>query len=70
MSNTLAHTGAVRLIVEQKQIRSARDTEALIEILKTQQEHYRTKGRYRQSEDRQRMVGLFESAIERLELQR
>ncbi len=66
-TDAVAHTGAVRVIVGGKPIRSAAETAYLVKLLKRQQEYYRTKGRYDRGEDRLRVLELFERGIAELE---
>ena len=67
-SNTLAHSGVVRVIVDDKPIRSTQTANGLIALLRKQQEFYRTQGRYTQAEHRLRMVEVYERAIGELKL--
>jgi hypothetical protein len=66
---TMAHTGAMRVLVADEPIRSARDAEVLIQHLRGQIEVYRSQAKYKEPEDRDRALGLFKSAITELERQ-
>lgn len=61
--NTIAHTAPIAVLVGQQPIRSNEDIRALIQQLRQQQEHYRTKGIYEQGQHRLHVVGLFDKAI-------
>ncbi len=66
-TDAVAHSGIIRIIVDNQPIRSAPDATALTQLLRTQQEYYRTKGRYTEAGNRLKMLELFERAIEELQ---
>jgi hypothetical protein len=66
-TDAIAHTGAVRVIVGKRPIRSAADVAHLTTTLRTQREYYRTKARYTQTAHRSRVVAMYEKAITELE---
>ena len=68
--NTIAHSGAVRVLVADEPIKSAEDAAFLIKHLRSQIELYRSRAKYKEPQDRDRALGLFESAIRELERQR
>jgi hypothetical protein len=63
----LAHTGAIRILVGDRPIRSPSDVDALRARLVEQQEYYRSEGRYERAEHRSQFIQLFEDAIRKLE---
>ncbi len=69
-TDAVAHSGIVRIIVDDQPIRSEPDATALIQLLREQQEYYRTEGRYTEAEDRLKMLALFERAVEELQSRR
>jgi hypothetical protein len=66
-SDTVAHSAAIRVLVDDQPIRSNEDAEHLTMMLRRQQEYYRTTGRYAQGEHRLRVLDMFEQAITELE---
>jgi len=62
----VAHSGVVRVFVDDEPIRSADDARALIETLRQRQAYYQNNGRYKRAEDRLRMLDLFERAVAEL----
>lgn len=69
LQHTMAHTGAVCVLVSGKPIRSGPDAKFLIRHLRDQIEFYRDGAKYAKPEDRDRALGLFQSAIAELERQ-
>jgi len=67
--NTIAHTGPVRVLLADQPIKSAQDATFLIRHLRSQIELYGSKAKYKEPQDRDRAIGLFQSAIKELERQ-
>jgi hypothetical protein len=67
--NTIAHTGAVRVLLADEPIKSAQDAAFLIRHLRSQVELYGSKAKYKEPQDKDRALGLFQSAIKELERQ-
>jgi len=65
----MAHTAAVRVLVADEPIKSARDADFLIQHLHAQMELYQAQAKYQEPEHRDRALGLFQSAIKALERQ-
>ena len=65
-TDAVAHSGIVRVIVDDHPIRSESDITSLITLLRNQQQYYRTQARYSEGRHRLRMQDLFEQAIEEL----
>jgi hypothetical protein len=65
----MAHTAAVRVLVADKPVVSARDADFLIRHLHDQIEVYQAQAKYKEPEHRERALGLFRSAITELERQ-
>jgi len=63
----IAHSGIIQIIVGNLPIKSKPDIEKLREQLISQQEYYRTMGKYEKNTHRIRFVELFQKAIEQLE---
>ncbi len=62
-TDAVAHSGIIRVIVNDQPIRSDKDATTLIQLMRKQQEYYRESGRYNQADDRLRMLDLFDQAI-------
>ncbi len=69
-TDAIAHSGIVRVEVGNQPIRSVNDADHLIQMLRQQQEFYRTNGRYLQAEHRLRVLDLFDEAASELEKRR
>jgi len=67
--NTIAHTAAVRVLVGDDPIESAEDAIFLIEHLRSQIQLYRSRAKYKDPQDRDRALGIFQSAIQELDHQ-
>lgn len=67
--NTIAHTAAVRVLLGDKPIESAADADFLIKHIQKQIELYRSTAKYENPQDKERALGLFQSAIGKLEQQ-
>ena len=65
--DAVAHTGAVIVSVGGRRIWSGVEARALVEELQAQKEFYRRKGEYAREQDRQRMLEVFDQAVDRLE---
>lgn len=64
--DTLAHTGAVRVLVEDQPITSPDDARLLLERLTEQREFYSRDAQYEQAEHRIRYLKLFDEAISKM----
>jgi hypothetical protein len=60
----IAHTAAVQVLVGARPIRSQPDLKSIMEQLVQQQEYYRTTAQYERAEHRNRVLKLFEEALE------
>lgn len=65
-TDAIAHSGVIRVLVDDQPIRSSADARTLTKLLRQQQEYYREKGRYQAGADRLAMLDLFENAIKEL----
>ena len=61
---------SARVLVGDRPVRSAEDAEALLALLRRQQEYYRASGTYQAGKDRLRVQELFDRAIEALKNRR
>ena len=64
--NEVAHTSAVRVLVDGEPIWSAEDGEALVSTLRQQRNHYERNGRYATASDREEALAVFDQALDRL----
>ncbi len=64
--DAMAHTNAIRVIIEGKPIRSESDQAFFLNQLRERRDYYREKGAYKNDPQRARAVGLFDQAIEEL----
>jgi hypothetical protein len=64
--NTIAHTAAIRVLVGDQTIVSPQDSKRLVDSLKAQREFYCEHGRYERDEHRDRVLELFDLAIDKL----
>jgi len=64
--NEVAHTSAVRVLVDGEPIWSADDGEALISTLRQQRNHYERSGRYATASDRAEALAVFDQALDGL----
>ncbi|MBI4624847.1 MAG: CehA/McbA family metallohydrolase [Verrucomicrobia bacterium] len=65
--HTLAHTAPIRVLVGDEPIASPSDASFLAARLTDKIALYRSAGKYRQPEDRDRALGIFEAAIQKLQ---
>ncbi|MDE0623777.1 MAG: hypothetical protein OXH83_19105, partial [Bryobacterales bacterium] len=64
--NEVAHTSAVRVLVDGEPIWSTEDGEALVSTLRQQQNHYERNGRYATASDRDEALAVFDQALDGL----
>lgn len=64
--NEVAHTSAVRVLVDGEPIWSAEEGEALVSGLRQQRNHYERYGRYATASDREEALAVFDQALDRL----
>ncbi|MYG03779.1 MAG: hypothetical protein F4173_16325 [Acidobacteriia bacterium] len=64
--NEVAHTSAVRVLVDGEPIWSAEDGEALVSTLQQQRNHYERSGRYATARDRGEALAVFDQALDGL----
>ncbi len=64
--DAMAHTNAIRVIIDGKPIRSGEDQAFFIDQLRERRDFYREKGAYKDDYQRNRAVGIFDQAIEKL----
>lgn len=61
--DAMAHTNAIRVIIDGKPIRSGEDHAFFIDQLRERRDYYREKGAYKNDSQRDRAVSLFDQAI-------
>jgi hypothetical protein len=61
--DAMAHTNAIRVIIDGKPIRSGEDQAFFIDQLRERRDYYREKGAYKNDSQRERAVSLFDQAI-------
>ncbi len=64
--DAMAHAGVIRVIVGDQPIHSAEDAETLVQSFEERAAFYQTSGIYQSHEDREKAVGLFQQAIQKL----
>ncbi len=64
--DAMAHTNAIRVIIDGKPIRSESDQAFFLNQLRESRDYYREKGAYKNDSQRARAVSLFDQAIENL----
>ena len=62
----IAHSGPIRVLVNEQPIRSKSDADHLIEVLRARRAFYGGNGKYEKESDRARVSRLFDKAIAKL----
>lgn len=64
--DAMAHTNAIRIIVDGQPIRSSSDRDYFETQLRERRDYYRESGNYKNDDQRQRAINLFDQAISKL----